>query len=352
MRSFRLLLAQLLLVVAWAGSAAAGPAPPLYLALGDSLAAGVGASEPAQTGYVGLVFDALRTEPASPYREGGLDLLNLGDPGETTTSIQASGGQMEKALAEIESRRDDDIAGNEVAVITIDIGANDFIPLVLGDSPCLPNPLASACQEAAGTALTTFRANFTDIMRGLRAAAGPEVEVVALGLYNPLSGTGGPFDAVGDAALGLFNNTVGAAAADPAIQATLADVFSLFQDRGPELTHITELPPDVHPNDSGHYLMARAVLTALGLPADAVATPPSGAPPLRLSTPTPTPRATVSLPTVAPTSTVRALSSAGGNGDNDTPWAVYIGLVVASVVVVAAGLVVFARRRADRGRRE
>ena len=61
----------------------------------------------------------------------------------------ASGGQMDKALAEIESRRDDSIAGNEVVVITIDIGANDFIPLVLGDSPCLPNPLADACQDAA-----------------------------------------------------------------------------------------------------------------------------------------------------------------------------------------------------------
>ena len=63
------------------GGRRARPAVPLYLALGDSLAAGVGASEPAQTGYVGLVFDALRTEPASPYRESGLTLLNLGVSG-------------------------------------------------------------------------------------------------------------------------------------------------------------------------------------------------------------------------------------------------------------------------------
>jgi LPXTG-motif cell wall-anchored protein len=325
------LLALLLLAVAWAGGAAASQSSPLYLALGDSLAAGVGASEPAQTGYVGLVFDALQAEPASPYSEGELTLLNLGDPGETTTSMLASGGQMEKALAEIESRRDDGIAGNEVAVITIDIGANDFIPLILGDSPCLSNPLAEACQEAAASALTTFRSNFADIMRRLRAAAGPEVEITAVGLYNPLSGTDGPFDAVGDAAVELFNSTVAAAATE--IQARFADIFPLFQDRGSELTHVAEVPPDVHPNDGGHYLMAQVVVTALGLPASAVATPPSGAPPASAASPTPSPRPATSLPT------------AGAQGDNDTPWTLYIGLIAAGAVVVAGGLLVLVRRR-------
>ena len=350
MRSSLFLLVLLVLAAAWARSAAAGPSSPLYLALGDSLAAGVGASEPAQTGYVGLVFDALRTEPSSPYSEADLALLNLGDPGETTTSIEASGGQLEKALAEIESRKDDSIPGNEVAVITIDIGANDFIPLVQGESPCLPNPLAEACQKAAVSALDTFRTNFGDIMRRLRTAAGPEVEIVALGLYNPLSGTGGPFDAVGDAAVGLFNSTVATAVADPDIQAGLVDVFVLFVGRGPQLTHIAELPPDIHPNDSGHYLMAQATVRALGLPPDAVATPASGAPALRTPTPTSSPRPPASPSTVSPTATALALPSAGGDGDDDTPWALYIGLVVGGVVVVATGLVLLARRRAARGR--
>ena len=362
MRSPLLLLALLVLAVAWAGSAAADPSSPLYLALGDSLAAGVGASEPAQSGYVGLVFDALRTEPSSPYREADLALLNLGDPGETTTSMLTSGGQMEKALAEIESRKDDGVEGNEVAVITIDIGANDFIPLVVGESPCLPNPLADACLEAATSALATFRSNFTDIMRRLRAAAGPEAEIVASGLYNPVSGTGGPLDSAGDAAVELFNSTVAAAATDRDIQATFADVFILFDGRGPELTHIAEMPPDVHPNDSGHYLMARAVVTALGLPADAVATPPSGAPALRNPTPStrppdvlptasPTPtRPPTSVPTVSPTASSTPLPAAWRrNGDDDTPWAVYIGLVAGGVVVVGTGLLVLARRRSTRG---
>ena len=337
MRSSLVLLTLFLAVAARAGNAAASADPPLYLALGDSLAAGVGASDPAQTGYVALVFDDLRTDPASPYSGDDLALLNLGDPGETTTSMLASGDQMDQALAEIEGRKNDGVAGNEVAVISIDLGANDFLPLVLGDSPCLPNPLAQACQDAAASALSTFRSNFAEIMRRLRTAAGPEVELVALGLYNPLSGTGGPFDAVGDAAVELFNRNVAATVAQPDVEARLADVFPLFQGRGPELTHIAELPPDVHPNDSGHYLMAVAVVTALGLPAEAVATPPSGAPPLPTFSPTPSAQ--------SPTSTVPVLPSTSSDEDGDTPWPLYIGLIVAGIVVATVLLLVWRRRR-------
>jgi len=335
-RSFPLLLALLLSGVTWAGDATASQSSPLYLALGDSLAAGVGASEAPRTGYVTLVFDALRTEPASPFAADDLTLLNLGDPGETTTSMLASGDQMDQALAEIESRKNDGVKGNEAAVISIDIGANDFIPLVVGDSPCLPNPLAEACTQAATSALTTFRSNFGEIMRRLRAAAGPEVEIVALGLYNPLSGTGGPLDAVGDAAVELFNRNVATAVAQADVQAHLADVFPFFQGRGPELTHVAELPPDVHPNDSGHYLMAVAVVKALGVPAEAVATPPSGAPPVATLSSTP--------PTQPPTSTVPALPSTNSDEDSDTPWPLYIGLIVAGMVVVT-GLLLLVRRR-------
>jgi acyl-CoA thioesterase-1 len=332
-------LALLVLSVAWAGDATASQESPLYLALGDSLAAGVGASDPAETGYVDLVYDALLTDPAY---FNNLTLMNLGDPGETTTSMLASGGQMDEALRQIEGRRDDGIAGNEVAIITLDIGANDFIPLVLGDSPCLPNPLAEACTQAATSALTTFSSNFSDITRRLRAAAGPEVEIVVLGLYNPLSGSGGTFDAVGDAAVELFNSTVAAAATDS--DATFADIFTYFDGRGAELTHTAETPSDVHPNDDGHYLMARAVVEALGLPGEAVATPPSGAPALR--TPTPSTRPPDVLPTASPTATAGGFPSAGAQEDGDsTPWALYIGLIAGGVVVVAGGMLVLVRRR-------
>lgn len=330
MRRLSLLIALLLLAVAWTGGGAGGgasPAVPVYLALGDSLAAGAGASQPSQTAYVPLVFNALRTEAASPYRESGLALVNLGVSGETTTSMLAGGGQLDKALAEIESRRDDGIAGNEVVVITIDIGANDFIPLVETPSPCLPNPLAGACQDAARLALDTFRSNFADIMRRLRSAAGPEVPMVAVGLYNPLSGAGGPFGGLGDTVVQVFNGTMASVAREADIQAKVAEIFPLFQGKGPQLTHIEDLPPDIHPNDSGYYQMAQAVLAALGLAPGGVASPTAG-----------------------PLASPSAVPPVGGGGDDDRPWVPYIGLIVVGVGVVGAGVLVLARRRAGRSR--
>jgi len=77
-------------------------------------------------------------------------------------------------------------------------------------------------------------------------------------------------------------------------------------------------------------MKAQAVVVALGLPAEAVATPASGLAPTA---------------TFSPPPTVGALPSAGGNGDDDTPWALYVGLA-AGVVVVATALLVLARRRA------
>jgi len=124
--------------------------------------------------------------------------------------------------------------------------------------------------------------------------------------------------------------------AQPDIQARLADVFPLFQGRGPQLTHVAELPPDVHPNDGGHYLMAVAVVTALGLTAEAVATPSSGAPTLPTVSPTPF--------NEFPTSTAPALPSTTGDRNSDTLWPLYIGLIVAGIVV-ATGLLLLARRR-------
>jgi lysophospholipase L1-like esterase len=325
----------LLLVVCFAGHATAGQESQLYLALGDSLAAGVGASEPEETGYVGLVYDALLTDPAF---FNNLTLMNLGIPGETTTSMLAN-GQMGAALSQIEGRREDGIAGNEVAVITIDIGANDFIPLVVGDSPCVPNPLAEACTQAATAALDTFRTNFADIMRRLRAAAGPDTEIVALGLYNPLSGSGGSFDAIGDAAVGLFNDTVAEFAIQDGIRASFADVFPQFQDRGSELTHIAETPSDVHPNDAGHYMMARVVVEALGLPPETVPTPASGAPALRSPTPT---RPPGTPPAATPSATADLPPSAGEDEDNDMLWPY---AVAATAIVVLGGMLTLLWRR-------
>ena len=95
-------------------------ATPAYIALGDSLAAGVGASDPPSRGYVGLTLDALRR--SERYRERGLELFNLSVPGATSSDLLIAGGQLETALQEIGRRPVDAAAGDDkVEIISIDI---------------------------------------------------------------------------------------------------------------------------------------------------------------------------------------------------------------------------------------
>ena len=69
---------------------AAPPPRPLYLALGDSVAAGVGAQPPATEGYVPELHGLLAAQvPCGDGQALGcrLDLLNIAVPGATTTTL-------------------------------------------------------------------------------------------------------------------------------------------------------------------------------------------------------------------------------------------------------------------------
>ena len=118
-------------LTACSGSAApngayAKPAPSTYyLALGDSLAQGVqpdaaGASVETRYGYPDQLYAMLR--PSHPT----LELVKLGCPGETTTTMinggicrYPGGSQLKAADAFLRAHR------GRVLLVTIDIGAND-----------------------------------------------------------------------------------------------------------------------------------------------------------------------------------------------------------------------------------
>src|SRR5712692_5050489 len=86
------------------------PLTGVYLALGDSLTAGNGASDRNETAFVPLVHKALGPD---------VQLLNLGVPGDTSNDL-LNGGPLDRAIAEIEQRKNDSIAGNEVTVVTLE----------------------------------------------------------------------------------------------------------------------------------------------------------------------------------------------------------------------------------------
>jgi lysophospholipase L1-like esterase len=153
---------------------AAGAAPgPLYtLALGDSLAAGVGASTTAHA-YV----DVLAAHEASRF--SGLQLVNDACSGATTTSVingpgcsYATGTQLGDAEAFLRAHP------GQVPYVTIDIGANNV-------DGCLSGSTVNAACVTSGLAHITTE--LPQILRGLDAAY-PGLVVYGMNYYDPFLG--------------------------------------------------------------------------------------------------------------------------------------------------------------------
>src|SRR3990172_1020156 len=243
------------------------PGPPLYIALGDSLSAGRGASDASSTAWVPLVHAGL----------SGFALLNLGVPGDDSGEL-LNGGPLDRALGEIEARRNDAIAGNEAAAITVEIGGNDLLDIyfglvVPGTCPTVTESLRKPqCVQALQDALARYRPNLRQILTGLGQAA-PDAPVFLMTLYNPFSGGAGVLDQFGVVSLeGMpdtpfpegLNDIIRAEGAAAGVH--VVEWYDLFLGKVNEYIS-NDL---IHPNDTGYRVMADAVLAAMreaGLPA-------------------------------------------------------------------------------------
>jgi lysophospholipase L1-like esterase len=230
---------------------------PAYVAIGDSVAYGVGASDAATDGYVAVTYDALHR--SERYRQRGLELVNLGVPGATSSDLLLPGGQLERALAEIEERQaDTSSADDNVEVITVNIGGNDLLALVTPDSPCLADPRSSECEDRLLETLDALEDDLTQVLRRLREAA-PKADIIVLDLYSPLSGRGGAAELVADLVVREINIVTEGVVSDPELRAELVRVYSLFRGRASQLVAADNL----HPNDDGHAVIAELVLAAI-----------------------------------------------------------------------------------------
>lgn len=229
---------------------------PVYLALGDSLAVGVGASNPSTLGYVARAYGSLRT--SERYGQSGLDVINLSVAGATSDDLAAEGGQLDLAIDEIASRRDSGAPGDEVEIISLDIGGNDLLSLVGPGSPCLESASVEPCRAAFGDVLSAIQNNLTDALARLREAA-PEAIIVVVDLYNPYSGTGDLREAIAELGVGQANGVISAVTADPDLRVKTAAIAQLFSGRGGQWV----APDGIHPNDNGHAVIAEAVLAGI-----------------------------------------------------------------------------------------
>lgn len=155
----------------------ARPPASYYLALGDSLSRGVqpnsrGTSTETRSGYADQLYALLRRH------QPGLRLVKLGCPGETTATMinggicrYAGGSQLAAADRFLRRHR------GGVALITIDIGAND-------PDHCMTQPSATAMATCALGSIPQSTTNLATILANLREAA-PRARIVAMNYYLP-----------------------------------------------------------------------------------------------------------------------------------------------------------------------
>ncbi len=166
------------LAALWAGLSPRLHGPPYYLALGDSLAQGI---QPGPTGRNGPTDQGYPDQLAGMLRGGipDLRLVKLGCSGETTYTMihggichYAAGSQLAQATRFLDRHR------GGVALITIDIGAND-------PNSCVLHQPVSSMFGCLSTRVKQTERNALRILTVLRAAAGPKVLIVGMTYYVP-----------------------------------------------------------------------------------------------------------------------------------------------------------------------
>lgn len=271
----------------------ADPQAKYYLALGDSLAQGVqpatpplppgvslGQSIETDQGYVDDLFANY-----SAQFPGNLQLVKLGCPGETTTSMLTgaespctypAGSQLAQALAFIRAHR------SAVVLITIDIGANDVDGCAAGgviNQACVASGFAEA------------QSDLPKIVGALQDAVGEDTVIAGMNLYDPFLAdylTGPAGQAVAEQSVTLdvaFNSLLDAGYA--AFGIPVADVQAAFSTT--DFTDTVTLPgagtvplnvaricewtwmcapspigPNIHANPVGYQVIASAFQQATG----------------------------------------------------------------------------------------
>ncbi len=211
-------------------SSCSGEPSTAYVSLGDSLAVGVGASDPRERGYASLYRDLLEGKTG---REVGL--IQLGVVGETSGSfIDGPDSQL--------ARAERTLADNPDATVTLSLGGNDLLSV------------AENTDAEREDALARYARNLDYVLQTLGSASEPAPRIGVLALYNPAP------DSFTDEWTGRLNAEIRRVAG--ANGASVAAADETFRGREEEYAHQARYPWDVHPTDAGYEALAQAFLRA------------------------------------------------------------------------------------------
>jgi lysophospholipase L1-like esterase len=204
--------------------------PLAYVSLGDSLAVGVGSSDPQERGYAPLYRDLLQEEKGH-----GVKLIQLGVAGETSESFTyGSDSQL--------SRAEETLKANPGAYVTLSLGGNDLLAV------------ASSTDAEREAAISRYAENLDYILRTLVNASGPAPKITILTLYNPAPGS------FTDQWAGRLNESIREVAGREGVSVAGGD--EAFQGHEDEYAHYARYPWDIHPTDEGYEALARTLAGA------------------------------------------------------------------------------------------
>ena len=243
-------------------SHAATPTPATtYLALGDSVAAGVGASRP-DLGYVPLVADALRGAlhcGADPGPGCPVQVINTSVPGATSTTLVAD--QLPAATSLLQERNSNETPVDDVRLITVTVGGNDVFRPVIAACQDQSAPL---CSATVATQLQQVATNYAVILGRLRAAAGPDTTIAVTTYYNGLAAPGCPATALSGLAQAVLEGGPGVSAGLNDIIRRTAEANGAVVVETAPVVQPGDIKPDcLHPTDEGHADIAGAVTDAV-----------------------------------------------------------------------------------------
>jgi acyl-CoA thioesterase I len=214
----------------------------LYIALGDSVAAGIGSSLPRIRSYPAVVARL------SDDVEGGAVIVeNLAVPGETAATFR-SNGQLQRLRDVVGAAGEN---GVPVDLVTVTLGGNEMLAV------------RNAGPVERQASLDAFTIEFPAALADIREAVGPAAQLVVTTYYDLSEGDASI--AQSDAWwIAQFNAVIAETAA--AHGARVVEVGEVF--RGNIRTY-TYHPFDVHPTNAGHRAIAQAIWATLERDTDA-----------------------------------------------------------------------------------